>query len=179
MNKELSRECYVHYEPFDVIVQESGFTSCSSVETWLVLKIFEAVSSFSLFLSHSLSLSRFLSFLSFSVSFPLISLFLLDISIRMRTYEQKYIHLHSSNQQLLTRLIIFCKRCHEDVFKLPSRRESHLCSWENRQNDSPFCISLSLSLSHSRHYFGIDESRWLTSQFFKRRANLSPPDARQ
>lgn len=61
---------------------------------------------------------------------------------------------------------VFCRRCRGDVFKLPSRRE--LSAFVGKLIET---ISVSL-LSHSRHYFGIDESRWLTSQFFKRRATI-------
>lgn len=59
---------------------------------------------------------------------------------------------------------VFCRRCRGDVFKSPSRRE--LSAFVGKPIET---ISVSL-LSHSRHYFGIDEWRWLTSQFFKRRA---------
>lgn len=111
-----------------------------------------------------LSLSLVLNFVS-----PCF-LFLLDTSI--------YTHLRLFDSTIVYSVShIFYKWYRKNIFKSPLRRESS--TFVVKPIGMIFSLLYpSLFLSHSGH-FGIDEWRWLTSQFFKRRANLSPPDAQQ
>lgn len=119
-----------------------------SVETWFVLRPS---------LRRSVSLAvisvSFLSLLSLNFLSSLVSSFWTLLFMRAS---------NSAGSCLVDH--VFCRRCRGDVFKSPSRRE--LSAFVGKPIET---ISVSL-LSHSRHYFGIDEWRWLTSQFFKRRA---------
>lgn len=116
------------------MVRESGFTSCSSVETWLVLRSSLKRSAlfhcFSLILSLSFSRSQF-SFLLFLSSFWT----LLFTRARLRSSNSTAVY--SVNH-------VFCKRRRGDVFKSLSRRESFVGKPIGTILPS---VSISLSLS--------------------------------
>lgn len=127
------------------MVWESGFTSRSSVETWLVLRpslkqsaLFHCfcltLSSLFLSLSFSLSLSRFqFSFLLFLSSFW--------------TLLFTHARLSSSNSTAAYSVNhVFCKRRRGDVFKFLSRQESSAFVGKPMETILPsvFCPSFSL-----------------------------------